>query len=285
MMRVKTGIFGLDPLLGGGFLPNTINVVLGSTGVGKTVFSLQYIFQGLKSGEKCLFVSFDMNEGAVIRTAENLGWDIKRYLDEGLVEIGKFVVEDITFLNNELLNFILNNADGKTRIVIDSFTPLVSTLDYSMRKDVNWFFDQLRKVGTAVITVEEPMFGEISTPSVTIPAFLGDSLIHMKKLGYGDVLDRTLRIIKHRNSWHAEGVFPYRIFKGLGIVVDSKYYIEGVKKRMKLSDVFTEKEIEKIPKDLVEKIELALEEGFYNEEEVKHLIRWVVKCYQERTKF
>ncbi len=284
-MRVKTGIFGLDPLLGGGFLPNTINVVLGSTGVGKTVFSLQYIFQGLKSGEKCLFVSFDMNEGAVIRTAENLGWDIKRYLDEGLVEIGKFVVEDITFLNNELLNFILNNADGKTRIVIDSFTPLVSTLDYSMRKDVNWFFDQLRKVGTAVITVEEPMFGEISTPSVTIPAFLGDSLIHMKKLGYGDVLDRTLRIIKHRNSWHAEGVFPYRIFKGLGIVVDSKYYIEGVKKRMKLSDVFTEKEIEKIPKDLVEKIELALEEGFYNEEEVKHLIRWVVKCYQERTKF
>ena len=285
MMRIKTGVFGLDPLLGGGFLPNTVNVILGTTGVGKTIFTLQYVLQGLKNNEKCLFVSFDMSEEDVIKTAENMGWDIKSYINNDLLKIGKFVVEDITFLNNELMNFIVENTNGRVRVVIDSFTPLLSTLDYNVRKDVNWFFEQLRKVGTTVITVEEPLSGNLDVPSIALPSFLCDCLIHMKKLGYGEVLDRTLRIVKHRKSWHAEGVFPYRIFKGLGIVVDSKYYVDGVKKKMTLQDVFSKEELEGIPEDLLEKIRMALEEGSYYDEEVKHLIRWVVECYQESTRY
>lgn len=277
VMRVQTGVFGLDPLLGGGFLPNTINMILGSTGVGKTILSLQFILQGLKNNERCLFISFDMDKDFVIRSAESLGWDLK----QDLIKIGKFFVEDIRLLNNELLNFIIKNSDGKTRIVIDSFTPLVSTLDYTMRRDVSWFFDQLRKSGTALITVEEPISGCLDEPSITIPAFLCDCLIHMKKLGYGEVLDRILRIVKHRNSWHAEGVYPYKIFKGLGIVVDSKHYVESVGKDIEIYDILSEGEIRDISEDLRRKIELALSEGSYDEEEVRHLIRWVIECYRK----
>ncbi|WP_457550148.1 RAD55 family ATPase [Archaeoglobus sp.] len=284
MMRIKTGVFGLDPLLGGGFIPNTVNVILGGTGVGKTIFALQYILQGLKNREKCLYISFDMDVDDVVKTAENMGWDFKGYIDEGLLNVGKFIVEDITFLNNELVSFIKNTNNGNVRIVIDSFTPLLSTLDYNVRKDVNWFFEQLRRVGTAVITIEEPLSGNLDVPCITLPSFLCDCLIHMKKLGYGEVLDRTLRIVKHRKSWHAEGVFPYRIFKGLGIVVDSKYYVEGVKRKMTLRDVFSEEELEGIPEELLKKIKMALEDGLYYDEEVKHLIRWVVECYRESTK-
>ncbi|WP_457548988.1 RAD55 family ATPase [Archaeoglobus sp.] len=284
MMRIKTGVFGLDPLLGGGFIPNTVNVILGGTGVGKTIFALQYILQGLKNREKCLYISFDMDVDDVVKTAENMGWDFKGYIDEGLLNVGKFIVEDITFLNNELVSFIKNTNNGNVRIVIDSFTPLLSTLDYNVRKDVNWFFEQLRRVGTAVITIEEPLSGNLDVPCITLPSFLCDCLIHMKKLGYGEVLDRTLRIVKHRKSWHAEGVFPYRIFKGLGIVVDSKYYVEGVKRKMTLRDVFSEEELEGIPEELLKKIKMALEDGLYYDEEVKHLIRWVAECYRESTK-
>ncbi|ADB57872.1 RAD55 family ATPase [Archaeoglobus profundus] len=283
-MRVKTGVFGLDPLLSGGFLPNTINVVLGGTGVGKTIFTLQYVLQGLKNKECCLFVSFDMDEDDVIKTAENMGWDVRSYIEYGLLKIGKFIVEDITFLNNELINFILKSANGNVRIVIDSFTPLLSTPDYNVRKEVNWFFEQLRRVGTTVITIEEPLSGNLDVPSITLPAFLCDCLIHMKRLGYGEILDRTLRIVKHRNSWHAEGVFPYRIFKGLGIVVDSKHYVENIRKKMELTDIFSEEEVKSTPKELLEKIEMALMESFYHDEEVKHMIRWVVECYREFTK-
>ncbi len=278
-MRVKTGIYGLDPLLGGGFLPNTVNVVLGTTGVGKTLFSLHYAFEGLKNGENCLYISFDMNENEILKTARSMGWDVDKYVNEGSLKVRKFVVEDITFLNNELLSFIFNNVSGRTRIVIDSFTPLVSTHDYSVRKDVNWFFERLREVGTTVITLEEPLSGNIDHPHILMPVFLGDSLIHMKKLGYGDVLDKIIRILKHRNSWHAEGVFPYKILKGLGIVVDSKNYVERLERKVELRNVLSDEEIERLPEELLERIRLALEDHVYNEREVVSLVKWVIECY------
>lgn len=92
-----------------------------------------------------------------------------------------------------------------------------------------------------------------------------------------DYLDKVIRILKHRNSWHAEGVFPYKIMKGLGIVVDGKHYMTKVK--ITIEDVLSKSEIEKLPKDILKKIKLALEDYAYSEEEVKSLIRWVVECY------
>ncbi|MCJ7651899.1 MAG: circadian clock protein KaiC, partial [Candidatus Lokiarchaeota archaeon] len=41
--RIVTGIYGLDNLLGGGFRKNTINIINGGIGVGKTTFGLQYL--------------------------------------------------------------------------------------------------------------------------------------------------------------------------------------------------------------------------------------------------
>jgi len=55
----------LDALLGSGLWSNSVNVVLGSAGTGKTVFALQFILRGLEKGEKCIFISFDMDAGAI----------------------------------------------------------------------------------------------------------------------------------------------------------------------------------------------------------------------------
>ena len=46
--RLTTGIDGLDELLGGGLLPGTLTVLVGSTGIGKTQFGLQFAQAGLK---------------------------------------------------------------------------------------------------------------------------------------------------------------------------------------------------------------------------------------------
>ncbi|MBU4075904.1 MAG: circadian clock protein KaiC, partial [Euryarchaeota archaeon] len=65
--RVSSGIYGLDDLMNGGFRENTVNVVRGGTGVGKTTFALQYSLFGLNRGEKVLFVSFEMSEKQILR--------------------------------------------------------------------------------------------------------------------------------------------------------------------------------------------------------------------------
>lgn len=47
MSRLSTGIEGLDDLLGGGLLPGTLTAVVGSTGIGKTQFGIQFTNAGL----------------------------------------------------------------------------------------------------------------------------------------------------------------------------------------------------------------------------------------------
>ena len=57
--RLSTGIDGLDELLGGGLLPGTLTAVVGSTGIGKTQFGLQFAQAGLKQ-EGRRGILFDM---------------------------------------------------------------------------------------------------------------------------------------------------------------------------------------------------------------------------------
>ncbi|MDO5553422.1 MAG: RAD55 family ATPase [Planctomycetia bacterium] len=46
--RLATGIAGLDARLGGGFLPGTMTVLVGASGIGKTQFGLSYLNAGLE---------------------------------------------------------------------------------------------------------------------------------------------------------------------------------------------------------------------------------------------
>ncbi len=280
--RVKTGIFGLDELLGGGYLPNSVNVVLGSAGVGKTIFALQFLLKGLENGERGIFISFDMDAKSVVELALSMGWDeIEDYVDRGDLLVGSnFYVEDVSYLNSELLEFIMKNAsEGNVRIVVDSFTPLIASLSFEMRRDVNWFFSKLREVGTSVVTLEEPLDGNLNNPSITVPVFLGDSVIHLKNLGYGEAFNRTLRIVKHRGSWHAEGVFPYRILRGLGIVVEGVEYVTKAMIKTSLEDVLKSLNVslDDIPSNFLKKLQKLTEEEIpISKEELIRILRRVI---------
>jgi len=146
----------------------------------------------------------------------------------------------------------MSAAGDKTRVAIDSFTPLVSSITYKDRNDVNWFFSNLRKIGTSVITLEEPPDGDQSNPSIVVPMFLASSVINLKSLGYGEAFNRTIRILKHRGSWHAEGVFPYRILSGFGIFIEGTGSATESKKKVDMDEILKKHKISK--KDIEESI-------------------------------
>ncbi len=55
--RVQTGVAGFDQVLQGGLIPERLYLVDGNPGSGKTTFALQFLLEGVRQGEKCLFVS------------------------------------------------------------------------------------------------------------------------------------------------------------------------------------------------------------------------------------
>jgi KaiC/GvpD/RAD55 family RecA-like ATPase len=94
MDRVKTGIVGLDEMLEGGFPRSHTVVVMGSFGTGKTTFGLQFLSEGLRQGEKGIYITLEEDEGSIIDDAKSFGWDLKPAIDSKKLSIVKLEPTD-----------------------------------------------------------------------------------------------------------------------------------------------------------------------------------------------
>ena len=79
--RVPTGILGLDPLFEGGFPKGRSILVTGEPGTGKTIFSLQFLVEGLARGEKGIYVAADEGPMDILEQAASLGWDLEKHIE------------------------------------------------------------------------------------------------------------------------------------------------------------------------------------------------------------
>lgn len=81
---VPTGIKGLDNVLGGGFPRNSIIIVAGNPGTGKTIFSAQFIYCGATEyGENGVYVSFAESRESFIENMKQFGFDFEKLESEG----------------------------------------------------------------------------------------------------------------------------------------------------------------------------------------------------------
>ena len=57
--RVPVGIKNLDKIIEGGFEKNSTNLIVGGSGSGKSIFTIQFLIEGVKKGENVLYVAFE----------------------------------------------------------------------------------------------------------------------------------------------------------------------------------------------------------------------------------
>ena len=73
---VKSGVPGLDYLLGGGFPARRIYLVHGPTGSGKTTLGMQFALEGVSAKETTLYVTLAESHEEMMLVAESHGWDM-----------------------------------------------------------------------------------------------------------------------------------------------------------------------------------------------------------------
>jgi circadian clock protein KaiC len=74
---VRTGIRGLDDVLGGGLTPNRVYLVEGNPGSGKTTLALQYLLEGERLGERGIYVTLSETRAELAAVARSHGWSIE----------------------------------------------------------------------------------------------------------------------------------------------------------------------------------------------------------------
>src|SRR5690606_10615673 len=73
---VPTGVPGLDDILAGGYAANRAHLIEGQPGSGKTTIGIQFLLEGLRSGERCLYITLSESKRELLAVAERHGWDL-----------------------------------------------------------------------------------------------------------------------------------------------------------------------------------------------------------------
>lgn len=73
---VTSGVTGLDDVLQGGFPPYHLYLLEGDPGTGKTTMALQFLLEGARLGEKCLYVTLSESKRELEGVASSHGWDL-----------------------------------------------------------------------------------------------------------------------------------------------------------------------------------------------------------------
>src|ERR1700734_3745286 len=74
--KARSGIWGLDNILSGGLSRGHVFLLEGAPGTGKTTVALQFLLEGAKAGEKCLYITLSETEAELRHGAASHGWDL-----------------------------------------------------------------------------------------------------------------------------------------------------------------------------------------------------------------
>lgn len=206
--RIKSGVPGLDALIGGGFEAGSSILLSGDCGTGKTVFALQFTNAGAATGEPALYVSFEESAEDVRRDFESIGIDVRRLEEKGLVRL--LLLNPLVPKAAERLIEENVNAIGAKRVVIDSLTAFCVRFEkpQEIRGAVFELLSKLKGLGvTSLLTSQAGNLDD------GVSDFIADCVIDATYESLGTQFARTLSIRKMRRSGHSPDVHPITIDK------------------------------------------------------------------------
>ena len=211
--RIDSGIPGLDAVMGGGIGQYETCAVLGPSGVGKTILSLQFAYEGLNLKEKCLYVTFQDTPQQLFKTATAFGFDLRPFERDGQLIIHHVPSDqlDLDILAARLSQSLATGGIG--RVVIDSLGEMVLAARESERFPAyaRSLIGLIRHAGAnLLVTSETTMIGPTLRPAEE-SMFLFHNVIMMRYVELSDSVGRALNIVKMRNSDHSRQLHQLRI--------------------------------------------------------------------------
>ncbi|MCK4365673.1 MAG: hypothetical protein KAW45_06455 [Thermoplasmatales archaeon] len=219
MMRVKTGIKGLDEFIEGGFPKGSYVVVTGIPGSGKSIFGMQFLVEGMKNNEKCLFITVEQSPDEIVSQAMQFGWNFNQWENEGKLKIVSLDSKKLSEMNtyDELKQLIQDNHYD--RVVFDSITSIVYSpiSPYSItdgadrglqpqalmemsRANVASLFEVTKQHGITTLGISQKVEGMPGDTVDKVSEFKGDGLIILDSGVVGNALNRNIQVKKLRKT-------------------------------------------------------------------------------------
>lgn len=246
--RAPTGVEGLDAMLGGGLPQGAVVLLRGGPGAGKTTLSLQFLFEGLRLGEKGLYVSLEESPEEIIANASQYGWQFEGALaSSGLAVRGIRLTRVKDYLKSEasqdnwlvsmeggpgesgisgdfradavssILARLIREAGAK-RLVFDSLTMFTGQFEHKVdlhMETLALIRGIMHEGCTTLLTAHQDPGG---AHVVTAEEYLPQGVINLHFIQQSGRSLQAIQVLKMRGVPHDRELRPYRIGE-TGIVV------------------------------------------------------------------
>lgn len=223
--RVATGVPGLDDLLHGGLPKESVLLISGGAGAGKTIACCQFLWQGLQDEENCLYITLEEDADRILADARQFGMNFEEYWTEDPEAHDQFNIEYMDPFRGEQ-NFTAKIVQQiqeieADRVVVDSTSVMGMYTDSTgeVRKDIYNLIRRIREQGaTCVLTAEIPRGSHKAISRYGVEEFVADGVIVLRTLGVSGEMGRRLRIEKMRRTPVPSDIYPLE-FGDAGLVV------------------------------------------------------------------
>ena len=213
--RVSTGIPGLDEVMESGFRRNSVNVIGGGAGTGKSIFAMQFLVDGIeKKNENGIYISFEESEDKILNDYKRFNWNLKDKIKNRQLFILHYTPEQVNKvleMGGGVIRDTIDEVSAK-RLVIDSVTAftLLYEKDLEKRKALLQLFETINKWGITALLISEQEEDPDKHQATTIE-FEVDGVVLLYNIRKGDIRERSLEVFKMRATQHAGRIFPMKI--------------------------------------------------------------------------
>ena len=156
--RISTGTPQLDILLENGFLKNSMILVAGNPGAGKTILSSNFIYKGAQLDEPGIYACFAETKERLIKDMNKFDIDLEKMIKNSKIDVLDLglgsEIEVQSALNDIFESIVTLKAK---RLVIDSITAMSMGLEteFEKRHLIRLIYRLILKTGCTTIVISD----------------------------------------------------------------------------------------------------------------------------------
>lgn len=212
-IRVSSGNEELDRMCGGGFFRDSILLVSGATGTGKTLLTTEFIAGGARAGERCLLLASEESREQLFRNAIGWGVDYEKMEQEGLLRVWCRYPEVAGPEDHLIAIKKLIDEFKPDRVALDSLSAFerISTVK-SFREFVIALTSFIKEKQIAgLFTANTPTLTGGTSITETHISTITDSIILLRYVELYGEMRRGVTVLKMRGSSHDKDIREFLI--------------------------------------------------------------------------